>query len=136
MTEQETPPLHEILYCSTLAQGLPPDTVGLIASRARAHNALHGITGLLVFDGLRFCQHLEGPPEAVGALMQRIGKDPRHVGVRVVHDAPLGAPRYSGFGMGLAECEGPDLMAGVHALDGEVALRHFLALLPSFDING
>jgi len=27
-------------------------------------------------------------------------------------------------------------MAGVHALDGEVALKHFLALRRSFDING
>lgn len=136
MTEEAKLPLHEIFYCSTLAQGLPPGTVGLIASRARAYNALHGITGLLVFDGLRFCQHLEGPPDAIGTLMQRIGKDPRHVGVRVLHEAPLAVRRYSGFGMGLAECEGPDLMAGVHALHGEKALRHFLALLPSFDING
>jgi len=26
-------------------------------------------------------------------------------------------------------------MAGVHVLDGEAALRHFLDLRPSFDIN-
>jgi len=52
-----------------------------------------------------------------------------------VYRGPLAARRYSGFGMGLAESEGPDLMAGVHALDGEAALKHFLALQPSFDIN-
>ncbi|MGJ7505408.1 BLUF domain-containing protein [Variovorax sp. RHLX14] len=136
MTAEPTLPLYEVLYCSTLAQGLPPDTVGSIASRARMRNAERDITGLLVFDGMRFCQHLEGPPEAIDALMQQIESDPRHVGVRVVYQAPLAARRYSGFGMGLAECEGPDLMAGVHALDGEAALRHFLALVPSFDING
>jgi hypothetical protein len=45
--------------------------------------------------------------------------------MRVVYEAPLASRRYTGFGMGLAESEGPDLMAGVHALDGEVALRHF-----------
>ncbi|MGJ7525439.1 BLUF domain-containing protein [Variovorax sp. GB1P17] len=135
MTEESTP-LYEVLYCSTLAQDLPPTTVGTIASQARGRNAELGITGLLVFDGMRFCQHLEGPRGAVDALMQRIEQDPRHVGVRVVYEAPLASRRYTGFGMGLAESEGPDLMAGVHALDGEVALRHFLALLPSFDING
>jgi hypothetical protein len=56
--------------------------------------------------------------------------------MRVVLRGAAGERRYTGFGMGLAESEGPYLMAGVHALDGEVALRHFLALLPSFDING
>jgi hypothetical protein len=136
MKEEPTLPLYEVLYCSTLAQDLPPGTVGSIASRARMRNAERDITGLLVFDGLRFCQHLEGPPEAIDALMQQIEEDPRHVDVRVVYQAPLAARRYSGFGMGLAECEGPDLMAGVHALIGEAALRHFLALVPSFDING
>ena len=134
MTEPQT--LHEIFYCSVLAQDLPANAVGAIVSRARAHNAAQNITGLLVFDGMRFCQHLEGPREAVETLMQRIEQDPRHVEVRVVHRGPLQARRYSGFGMGLAESEGPDLMAGVHALEGEAALKHFLALRSSFDING
>lgn len=137
MTEEptQTPTLCEVLYCSTLTQDQPPATVGAIVSRARTRNAERGITGLLVFDGLRFCHHLEGPREAVDALMRQIEKDPRHVDVRVAYKAPLAARRYNGFGMGLAESEGPDLMAGVHALNGEAALRHFLALLPSFDIN-
>ncbi|CAA2102067.1 BLUF domain-containing protein [Variovorax paradoxus] len=134
MTEQR--PLYEVLYCSTLTQDLPPNTVGSIATRARGRNVERGITGLLVFDGQRFCQHLEGPREAVDALMQQIEKDPRHTDIRVVYQAPLAVRRYTGFGMGLAESEGPDLMAGVHVLEGETALRHFLALLPSFDING
>lgn len=132
----EASPFYEVLYCSTLAPDLPPTTVGSITSRARARNAERGITGLLVFDGMRFCQHLEGPRDALDTLMQRIERDPRHTDIRVVYEAPLAVRRYTGFGMGLAESEGPDLMAGVHALDGEVALRHFLALLPSFDING
>jgi hypothetical protein len=138
MTAEPSPPpaLYEVLYCSTLAQDLPPTTVGSIASRARGRNAERGITGLLVFDGQRFCQHLEGPRGAVDALMRQIEDDPRHIDIRVVYAAPLRVRRYTGFGMGLAESEGPDLMAGVHVLDGEVALRHFLALLPSFDING
>ncbi|MET3497568.1 BLUF domain-containing protein [Variovorax boronicumulans] len=134
MTEAQ--PLHEIFYCSLLGQELPATTVGAIVTRARVRNAVQGITGLLVFDGMRFCQHLEGPREAVQTLMRRIESDPRHVEVRVLYEGPLAERRYSGFGMGLAESEGTDLMAGVHALDGEAALRQFLALRPSFDING
>jgi hypothetical protein len=133
MTEEAA--LHEVFYCSMLTQDLPPATVGSIVTQARARNAQHSITGLLVFDGMRFCQHLEGPQGAVETLMERIAQDPRHTSVRVVYRGPLAARRYSGFGMGLAESEGPDLMAGVHALEGEAALKHFLALQPSFDIN-
>jgi hypothetical protein len=134
MTEEK--PLFEIFYCSVLTQDLPPATVGAIVTQARARNAQHEITGLLVFDGMRFCQHLEGPPDAVKALMQRIDRDSRHTDVRVVYQGAVAARRYSGFGLGLAESEGPHLMAGVHALDGEAALKHFLALRSSFDING
>jgi len=119
-----------------LTPDLPPATVGSIVTLARARNAQYGITGLLVFDGMRFCQHLEGPQRTVDTLMRRIERDPRHTAIKVFHRGPLPARRYSGFGMGLAESEGPDLMAGIHALDGEAALRHFLALRPSFDING
>ncbi|WP_198086921.1 BLUF domain-containing protein [Variovorax sp. E3] len=134
MTEEL--PLYEILYCSTLAQDLPPPTVGAIVTRARARNAEQGITGLLVFDGQRFCQHLEGPREAVEALMDRIAQDPRHVEVRIAYEGALHGRRYGGFGLGLAESEGPHLMAGVHVLEGQTALLHFLALRSSFDING
>ncbi|MDH6592891.1 hypothetical protein M2165_002780 [Variovorax sp. TBS-050B] len=134
MTEQQA--LHEVFYCSILTQDLPPATVGAIVTQARIRNAQSQITGLLVFDGMRFCHHLEGPQASLEALMQRIAQDPRHMEVRVLYQGPLTARRYSGFGMGLAESEGPDLMAGVHALEGEAALKHFLALRPSFDING
>ena len=91
MTEETS--LFEIFYCSVLKQDLPPATVGAIVTQARARNAQHEITGLLVFDGMRFCQHLEGPPEAVKTLMQRIDQDSRHTDVRVVYQGALAARR-------------------------------------------
>ncbi len=133
MTEEQ--PLHEILYCSLLAQDQPATAVGAIVSQARTRNAEQNITGLLVFDGMRFCQHLEGPCDAVEALMHRIEHDPRHIDVRVVYEGPLATRRYGGFGMGLAESEGPHPMSGVHTLSGDAALAHFLALRSSFDIS-
>lgn len=70
--------LHEILYCSLLAPDQPTEIVGQIVSRARARNATEGITGLLVFDGMRFCQHFEGPRRQVLGLLNRLEADPRH----------------------------------------------------------
>ncbi|WP_390346597.1 BLUF domain-containing protein [Variovorax boronicumulans] len=102
----------------------------------RARNAEDGISGLLVFDGQCFCQHFEGPREAVQGLMARLQRDPRHVALVVVHEGPLAERRYTGFAMGLAECEGPDPISALQTLRGEAALAHFLALRASFDISG
>lgn len=141
MTQEQTPAsepaglLHEFLYCSLLAQDLPPATVGTIVTQARARNAMEGISGLLVFDGQYFCQHFEGPRDAAQGLMDRLQRDARHVGLVVVHEGPLAARRYTGFAMGLAECEGPDQVSSLQALRGEAALAHFLALRASFDIS-
>ena len=125
--------LHEILYCSNLASGLSPAIVGNIVAHARVRNALRGVTGLLVFDGYRFCQHIEGPRDATVRLMDRIGDDPRHTDIRVVYDGPLEQRRYPRFEMGLvdAETDFPDLVG----LDGEEALVRFLQLRPNYDVS-
>jgi len=128
--------LHEILYCSMLAPEQSILVVGQIVSAARARNVQHGITGLLVFDGQRFCQHFEGPQRHVLSLMDRIQADPRHVELRVSYEGRLAQRRYEGFELGLAEVEtvGDD-MAGIHELDGVEALERFLALRSRLDIS-
>ncbi|HSU21321.1 MAG TPA: BLUF domain-containing protein [Variovorax sp.] len=128
--------VHEILYCSVLAPDQPPGIVGRIVSQARARNTQHRITGLLVFDGLRFCQHVEGARDEVGALMRRIAHDPRHHAVRVVYEGARAQRRYQRFDLGFAQSEGADDMAGIHDLRGQAALDRFLLLRPGFDISG
>ncbi|MEJ8854559.1 BLUF domain-containing protein [Variovorax robiniae] len=125
--------LHEILYCSKLTTGVSPAVVGAIVAHARVRNAQSGVTGLLVFDGDRFCQHFEGPRDAIVRLMDRIGDDPRHTDVRVVYEGPLGQRRYPRFEMGLVDAEKdfPDL----DRLDGEEALARFLELRPGYDVS-
>ena len=53
------------------------ETASIIAN-ARAYNPTVGITGGLVRSQDWFAQLLEGPTEAVRALMDRIERDPRH----------------------------------------------------------
>lgn len=127
--------LHEILYCSVLASDQPPNAVARIVSHARWRNAAQGITGLLVFDGMRFCQHIEGPRDTVTALLSAIEQDPRHTDIRVVYDGPIAARRYPRFDMGLAESEGADGIADIELLDGMPALERFLQQRPGFDVS-
>lgn len=130
------PELHEILYSSLLAPDQPPQVVGRIVTLARARNANDGITGLLVFDGIRFCQHFEGDREQVLALMARLQADRRHTELRVLFEGGLPRRRYQRFEIGLAEVEERDDLADIHALQGDEALQRFLSLRPRFDIAG
>ena len=126
--------LHEILYFSQLAPDQPTDVVGQIVARARARNAREGITALLVFDGMRFCQHIEGPRRNVLQLMERLEADPRHVQMRVVYEGELLQRRYHPFDLGLAQVEDGEDVAVIQQFDGAEALARFMALRPRLDI--
>lgn len=126
--------LHEILYFSQLAPDQPTEVVGQIVARARARNAREGITGLLVFDGMRFCQHFEGPRGTVLKLVERLEADPRHVHMRVAYEGELLQRRYRAFDLGLAQIEDGEDIAVVEQFDGMEAVTRFLALRPRLDI--
>lgn len=128
--------LQEILYCSTLAVRQAPNVVGQLVRQARVRNKARNITGLLVFDGLMFCHHLEGSADDVQQLFARIAQDPRHTAVQVVYEGARDARRYQRFDLGFAESEEPNGLAELPGLDGTTALAHFLALRPGFDISG
>ena len=66
--------LHEILYVSQLAADAPLRVVADIAARSRVANQSRDITGLLVFDGMRFCQQFEGSRIEVAALMDAFAR--------------------------------------------------------------
>jgi hypothetical protein len=127
--------LHEVLYVSTLSPDSPVKVISQIAAKARIANQEADITGLLVFDGMRFCQQLEGPRKAVLALMERIQQDPRHVNVEILHHAPLEERRFRRFSLGYAATDDPDVLARIENAGPEQAMTQFLALLPSVDLD-
>lgn len=120
--------LYEVLYVSQLAPCVPVSAVAAIAGHARAANAQRGLTGLLVFDGQRFCQQLEGSQKNVLSAMARICQDARHVEVGVVHQGPLAARRFSGFSLAFSPTEEGELLEQLERLDGAAALQAFAVL--------
>jgi hypothetical protein len=132
----KVPELHEVLYLSTLAPGAPLKVIADIASRARKANEAAGITGLLVFDGMQFCQHIEGPRKAVLALTERIRQDPRHVDVDILHHGPLAQRRFWHFGLAYTAVEDVDVLARLRDAGAEAALAQFLALISTLDLDG
>ncbi len=120
--------LYEVLYVSQLAPDTPVSAVAGIAGHARTANAQRSLTGLLVFDGQRFCQQLEGTQKNVLSAMARICQDRRHHEVSVVHQGSLAARRFSSFSLAFSEIEEGDLLEQLEQLDGAAALQAFETL--------
>jgi len=68
----------QITYISTARPELPPEAIDQILAASRRNNHAEGITGLLLYDGYRFLQALEGDPARVQRTYERIKSDSRH----------------------------------------------------------
>ena len=129
-----SPALYEVLYVSTLAPDQPLSVVAEIAARARIANAQTDITGLLIFDGQRFCQQLEGPQKHVLRLIERIRTDPRHVSVEVIHHGPAAGRRFQQFSLAFSTVEDEDALARMEQLDGSAALAAFESVCEELEL--
>lgn len=127
--------IYELLYASTISTGLDFSEVGRIARNARVSNSENGITGLLVFDGERFAQHLEGRSERVRELFERIRSDPRHTGVRLLHQRPSGVRNYPRFSMAFADIDELESLQSLASKEGEDAFKAFAQLVPKLDLE-
>lgn len=68
----------QLTYISTATAELNSMQVNDILRASRNNNAPAGVTGLLLYDGYRFLQALEGDTAMVNATYQRIKADRRH----------------------------------------------------------
>ena len=72
-----------ITYTSLARLDLQDADLEDIHRSARDHNALDGLTGLLVFNGTHFLQIIEGSEQAIEDLVERLRKDQRHTGFEI-----------------------------------------------------
>ena len=64
-----------------------------------ANNRRDDITGALIHDDIWFAQALEGPETMVSATFERILRDQRHGGVRLIKMQPVAARRFAAWWM-------------------------------------
>lgn len=78
-------PLQELIYTSVAhADGNDEDVKNILASSQR-NNAALSVTGLLLFDGQRYIQILEGDSTNVDSLFEVISQDSRHHDLELLH---------------------------------------------------
>jgi hypothetical protein len=75
--------LKSLTYTSLARLDLDASDLEAIHRAAREVNGLEGISGLLVFNGTHFLQIIEGAPDAIDQLVERLRRDPRHSGFEV-----------------------------------------------------
>jgi hypothetical protein len=128
--------LSQLLYASHLAPRVVLTEVGRMVEAARVRNVDQGITGILLFDGTRFCQYVEGSGKAVDDLMARIRKDPMHELVDVLWSRPASAVRrFEGWRLGYLEIDDLEQIDRISEVQGEEALRRFEDVLPRVDFG-
>jgi hypothetical protein len=94
--------VYRLVYYSVIM--LPvgkPEAIGMpdLIHRAQVRNASLGITGVLLSDDRFFSQLLEGPRNAVEAVMASIRRDPRHRDITVTEQGLQRARSFEGWSM-------------------------------------
>lgn len=92
--------LVSLVYCSSATHSFSEQELAELLAVSRARNSAHDITGMLLYRGGEFVQILEGARSDVEALMETIGRDPRHTDVRVLIEEPLHERRFAEWTMG------------------------------------
>jgi hypothetical protein len=100
--------IHQIVYISQAARPLTPPDLAEILETARFHNALDGITGMLLYRRGHFLQILEGANDRLTLLLEKLNRDPRHTDVRILLDGPIAARAFGAWSMGFQDLSGLD----------------------------
>jgi len=77
--------LLELIYTSLAEAKNDTDDVKAILASSERNNVATDITGLLLFDGERYIQILEGNVEDVNGLFVTISEDSRHHSLELLH---------------------------------------------------
>jgi len=92
--------LVRCLYASRPVEPLTDAIIESILRQSRQNNPQSGITGMLCFTHDVFVQVLEGGRDDVCELFNKIVRDDRHSGVRILLFEEILERRFSGWSMG------------------------------------
>ena len=98
--------LKSLTYTSLARLDLDASDLETIHRTAREFNAIEGITGLLIFNGTRFLQIIEGTPQAIDDLVERLRRDPRHSGFEIREERTIETRNFPAWSMELVRVSG------------------------------
>jgi hypothetical protein len=125
----------QITYISTARPELPAEAIDQILGVSRRNNHADGVTGLLLYDGYRFLQALEGEPHRVQRAYDRIKADPRHRAIVMLSSYEVTARSFGDWSMAsqrVGIASGNTVAELVDSLTGDIADANMQALFRSF----
>jgi Sensors of blue-light using FAD len=128
---------HQLLYLSHLVPSVRYDVFAGICQVSRHNNAQRQIAGVLLFDGHRFCQWLEGPAASIALVRGSIEKDPRHEFMSVLVSRPQAAlaTRTEPWQAGYCGPDDLDQLVGPERLDADEAMAIFRRIVSRSDLS-
>lgn len=88
--------MRQLTYVSTVRGELLTEAVKSIERHAQQSNAAQGLSGLSLFDGVRFLQILEGDADRIESTLDRIRGDRRHFGIVILADKTVERGQFGG----------------------------------------
>ncbi|WP_019337262.1 BLUF domain-containing protein [Stenotrophomonas geniculata] len=115
-------PIRAVLYVSSAGEEIAGDKLGLsngkldqIVDDAARFNRNAGVTGVLLFDGERFLQYLEGPEDGLSVAYSRVLGASSHNGVVELQRGRVGQRRLPFWPMKWLPVEPVELKRLAHA---------------------
>jgi Sensors of blue-light using FAD len=101
--------LIQCVYASAATQRFDKAELHTLLETCRRNNSQKDVTGMLLFQNGSFFQVLEGPPDQVAGLFEKISGDPRHSHVIKILESGIAERSFAEWTMGHAAVTYTDL---------------------------
>lgn len=103
--EEEQELLLQLIYISGASVPFSQKELKSLLKKAREKNHEVDVSGILIFHDGAFFQVLEGPPEAVYTIYDRISQDPRHDEIKLLLKSEVEERSFPDWSMGFVNIE-------------------------------
>jgi len=101
---------RQVIYTSQAAETVNEDDCEEILQSSRTNNVRDDVTGFLIStQNGTFVQTLEGPPDGVARVLERIRRDPRHNSLTIILDREISTRDFPDWKMGYHSVRAEDL---------------------------
>jgi methanogenic corrinoid protein MtbC1 len=128
--------IASITYRSEATMAPSASDLDKLVSRAKARNRSLGVTGMLLHDGGRYLQTLEGPPAALDEIWADVQRDPRHAVLEVLSHHIVPTRLFSGWDLQLYSRNEGLTRPTPARMGGTVALIEHIPATARFALNG
>ena len=90
----------QLVYVSASTKPFSNEQLLQLLASSRRNNHRLGVTGMLLYKDGDFMQALEGDQDAVHELSEKIRRDPRHTGIRVLLESAASEREFPDWSMG------------------------------------